>query len=170
MLLDLSRDLKITDEMLEFTKETDDMEILLQRRSKAQTISSKVLEKVASNLGNSETLVSQLLKHDKSVKITPPVVRAAFKSFKESFVRMLFERDPTLDFTQEDLKNLVHPPRPFHSPSDDETRRKIVTVLFEYGKTVEFSDEIRKTLDEKFQSRSDKEMKEMFYKLERRHI
>ena len=44
-----------------------------------------------------------------------------------------------------------------------------MNVLLEYGKTVEFTAEVRKTLDENFQSQSDKDMKEWLYKLERRH-
>lgn len=45
-----------------------------------------------------------------------------------------------------------------------------MNVLYEYGKTVEFTAEFRKTLDQKFPSHSDKKMKELFYRLERRNI
>ena len=140
LLLDRNRDLEITDEMLEAAEETDEMEVLLQRRSKEQTISSKVLEKAADRHSKAETLVAQLLKHDKSVKITPPVVHAAMRSSSgtESFVRTLFEHDPTLDINRDDLISLV-----YHWRSDEDTR-KIMNVLFEYGKTVEFTAEIRK--------------------------
>lgn len=52
----------------------------------------------------------------------------------------------------------------------DEYRWKMMNVLFEDGKTVEFTAEIRKALDEGFQSQSDKKMRESLYRLERRHI
>jgi len=164
LLLDQNRGFKITDEMLEAAGETDDMEVLLQRRSKEQTISSKVLEKAAKHFLNCATLVAQLLKHDKSVKITPPVVHAAIVSSSgtDTFVRTLLEHDPTLDITQEDLISLVQ------ASLSDEDKRKRVSVLLEYGKTVEFMAEVRKTLDEIFQSQSDKETKGLFYRLERR--
>ena len=166
MLLDRNRKLKITDEMLEAAEKPDDMEVLLQRRSEGETISSKVLEKAARHHPSVATLVSQILKYDKSVKITPPVVHAAivFSYDTVSFVRTLFEHDPTLDISQEDLICLIN-----KQQLSDEDRRKIIHVLFEYGKTVEFNAEIRKTLDEKFQSQSqsDNEMKALFYRLER---
>jgi len=166
LLLDRNRDLKITDEMLEAAEKTNDMEVLLQRRSKEQTISSKVLEKAAKRYLEGATLVPQLLKHDKSVKITPPVVYAAIASSygTESFVRILFEHDPTLDINQKDLMWLAN------SLQSDEDKRKTVNVLLEYGKTVDFTAEVRKTLDTKFQNQSDKEIKELFYRLERRHM
>lgn len=166
LLLDRNRDLEITDEMLEAAEEPDDMEVLLQRRSKKQTISSKVLEKAAKSYPKGATLVPQLLEHDKSVKITPPVVHAAIVSSSdtESFARILFEHDPTLEINQEDLIGLVSLWRP------TEHTRKIVNVLIEYRKTVEFTAEVRNTLDKKFQRQRDKEMKELFYRLERRQI
>jgi hypothetical protein len=49
-------------------------------------------------------------------------------------------------------------------------KRETISVLLEYGKTVEFTAELRKRVDEKFQSQSDKDMKELFYRLERRHM
>ena len=49
-----------------------------------------------------------------------------------------------------------------------EEMRKMICVLIEYGKTVEFTAEIRRELSEQFQS--NKEMRELFYRLERRQI
>ena len=167
LLLDQNREIKITDEMLEATQGPDDMEVLLQRRSKEQTISSHILEQVAKDCWGTRTrLVPQLLKHDKSVKITPPVVRAAItcKFGEVSFVRTLFEHDPTLEITQADLMTCLLEWHPYYY----EEIRKTVDVLIEYGKTVEFTAEMRKKLSEKFQS--NKEMRELFYRLERRQI
>lgn len=166
MLLDRNRELEITDEMLEAAWETDAMEWLLQWRNKEQTISSRILEKAAKTPFNGKDLVPQLLKHDGLVKITPPVILGAFRSStgSESYLRALFEHDPTLEITQQDLMSLAT-----WSHSDDH-RLKMMNVLFEYGKTVEFTPEIRKTLDENFQSQSDKKMRESFYSLERRRI
>ena len=163
LLLDRNRDLKITDEMLEAAENSGDMELLLQRRSKEQTISSEVLEKVAQRR---VTLVPQLLEHDKSVKITPPVVRAAIMatSVTESVMKTLFEHDPTLDISQEDLIRLVLRRR------SDEDHRKVLNIFYKYGKTVEFTAEVRKTLDEEFPNPNDKEINELFYRLERRHV
>lgn len=169
LLLDQNREIKITDEMLEAARGPDDMEVLLQRRSKEQTISSHILEQVAKQdyWGTRTRLVPQLLKHDESAKITPPVVRAAItcKFGEESFVRTLFEHDPTLEITQADLMMCLlerHPKECY------EEMRKMVYVLIEYGKTLEFTAEIRRELNEKFQT--NKEMKELFYRLERRQI
>jgi ankyrin repeat protein len=163
LLLDRNPELNITDKMLGAARAPDDMEMLLKRRNKEPTISSKVLEKVTKHNSKAATLVSQLLEHDKSIKITPPVVHAAIvPSYgKESFMRTLFEHDPTLEITQEDLMNMINEWRSY------EDRRKIIDVLSEYGKTVEFTAEIEKILGEKYQSQSDKKVKELFYRLKR---
>ncbi len=138
ILLDCSRELRITDEMFPRRQSKD-------HYSKA-------------------ALVSQLLRYDNSVKITPPVVHAAFRQHPEtqSFLRTLFEHDPALDITREDLMALIIELR-------DECQRETVNVLIEYGKTVEFTDEIRETLDEKFGNQNDEELKRLFYRLERRN-
>lgn len=109
--------------------------------------------------------MSQLLKHDKSVKITPLVVRAAitFKFGAESFIRTLFEHDPTLEITQADLMYLMWRPDWLY-----EEGRKVFYVLIEHGKTVEFTADFWRRLSERFQS--SKEMKELFYRLNRRPI
>lgn len=128
LLLDRNRGLKITDEMLENAQKPGDMKVLLQRRSKEQTISSKVLETAAKRYGNSADLVQQLLKHDKSVKITPPVVHQAFLYIcgnTESLVRVLFGHDPTLEFTQEHLMSLIN-------VQYRENSRNTINALFEY--------------------------------------
>ena len=166
MLLDRNRQLNITDEMLEAAEEMDTLEVLLQRRSKEQRITSKVLERAAERYPNGATFVSRLLEHDRSVKITSPVVHAAlvFSPVTESYVRTLFEHDSTVDITSEDLIGFSN------RWQSDEDRMKILEVLCEYGKTVEFTAEIRRTIDENFRRRRDKEMKERFYRLERRPV
>ena len=123
LLLDQNRGIEITDEMLEAAREPHDMEALLLRRSKVQTISSQVLEKAAKRYSPGATLVSQLLKHDKTVKITPPILHAAIVSDSndESFVRTLFDYDPTLEITQEDLLGLANS---WHSWRLDGTRTR----------------------------------------------
>ena len=44
---------------------------------------------------------------------------------------------------------------------------EVLKVLVEYGKTLEFTAEIRKALDEKLQGKNDQITKALFYKLER---
>lgn len=44
---------------------------------------------------------------------------------------------------------------------------EVLKVLIAYGKTLEFTAEIRKALDEKLQNENDQETKALFYKLER---
>ena len=175
LLLDQNRELKITDEMLEAARGTDEMEVLLQRRSKEQTISSHVLEQVAVQgvrgaRGSGALLVPQLLKHDKSVKITSRVVRAAMigRSGADAFMRSLFEHDPTLEITQADLEYWLRTMSRWDSFYKEE--RKLIHVLIEYGKTVEFTADIEKKLSERFQSNKELELKELFNRLERRHI
>ena len=57
-------------------------------------------------------------------------------------------------------------------PLADEHKREVINGLIEYGKTIEFSAEVRRALDEKCQSQNSngKEMKESFYRLERHDI
>jgi hypothetical protein len=42
-----------------------------------------------------------------------------------------------------------------------------VELLIKHGKTLDFTPEVSVALDEKYQSHSDKDMKELFYKLKR---
>lgn len=160
LLLDRNRDLKVTDDMLENICYKDDMEMILQRWSKEQTISPKVLEKAAESPFR-EALVLQLMKHDNSVKIMPLVFHSVVSASDttESCMRTLLEHDSTLDITQDDLMSLVK--------RWGLEVRKIINVLVEYGKTVEFTAEVTKILDEKFQSQSDQEMKELLYRLKK---
>jgi ankyrin repeat protein len=92
ILMGRNHEFDITNKILEAAKKPDDMELLLQRRSKEQKISSNVLEKVARNPSTGAALVAQLLKHDTSVKITPPVIQAAINAYAcsaASFTRTL---------------------------------------------------------------------------------
>lgn len=136
-LLDQACTLEISDEMLEAAEIPNDLELLLQRRGKEQAISSKVLEKVATQ-AYCATLVAMLLKHDRSIEITSPVVNAAMSSESgaDSFVKDLLEHDPTLGITQENLMRLAE------SCSRYEEKDKVVNVLSEYRKTKEFTPEV----------------------------
>lgn len=108
LFLDRNRDLKVTNEMLENVGKIYDMEMLLQRRSKEQTISPKALE-MAAESPNTVALVLQLMKHDNSVKITQLVFHSVMSSSgtTESCMRTLLEHDSTPDITQDDLMSLV---------------------------------------------------------------
>ena len=77
LLLDYDPDFEITDEILEAVQESDVMAMVLPRRYKEQAISPRVLEKAAEQSSEGATLISQLLRHDQPIKITPPVISAA---------------------------------------------------------------------------------------------
>jgi len=163
LLLDRNPELKITDRLLKESSSENDTELLLQRRTKEQTISSEVLETVAQRYNGAAPSVPLLLKHDKSIKITPAVLRAAIMSSinAQLFLRTLFEHDPTLSISQEDVVVMSKSMRP------NEAREKL-QIFLEYGKTVEFTAELRQVLDEMYPRRSDTEMKDFFYRLERK--
>ncbi len=165
MLVDRNPELKITDRLLKESSSEDEMELLLQRRTKEQTISSEVLETVVQSNNEAAPLVLLLLKHDKSIKITPAVLHAAIMSSIDAqlFLRTLFEHDPTLSISQEDVVVMAKSFRP-------SLAREKLQIFLEYGKTVEFTAELKQVLDERYPRRSDTEMKDLFYRLERKQI
>ena len=178
VLLDHHKGVKITHEMLEAVKSRYDMELLLQRRTEEQTISSKILEKAAKRYGEGASLVSLLLKYDKSLKITPTVVHAAMVSSTRRYVFLnaILEHDPTLTITEEDVIGLIKTYKlelrlveywSYENRSNGD-QEDILGLLTQHGKTVEFTVEITKALNECFSSHSDKTIKERFYELERR--
>jgi len=163
LLLDRNPELEITDRLLKESCSAHDTELLLQRRTKEQTISSEVLETVAQSYNEAAPFVSLLLKHDKSIKITPAVLHAAITSSinAQLFLRTLFEHDPTLSISQGDVIVMAKSLEP------DEAKEEL-QIFLEYGKTVEFTAELRQVLNERFPMQSDTEIKYLFYRLERK--
>ena len=175
LLLDRIPEKKVTDEMLQAAKTPKIMGMLLQRRSKEQMISPQTLEAVTFRCSEGARVVQQLLKHDTSVKITPSLIWRAITSDSDeaSLMRAFFEHDPSLAITQENFMTLVNEMsnkkemRNLYPRSEIE---EIPSILLEYGKTVVFTDEIREAIDKSFQSESDKETRELLYRLEKRHV
>jgi hypothetical protein len=163
LLFDCNSELEITDAMLKAAEETPDMKLLLERRRKELPISSEVFEAVASHYHKSGALVRLLLEHDKSIKITPPVVQGAITYYcdSEPLIETLLEHDPTLEIGQEQLLSMIK------GHGRHEGKRRIVELLVKHGKTLDFTPEVSVALDEEYQSHSDKDMKEFFYKLKR---
>lgn len=166
LLLDRDPNFKITDSLLEAATDTRHMELLLDRRTEDQTISSELLGTVVKHYSGGGKLASLLLKHDRSVKVRSAVVRSAMycQGDTESFFTTLFVRDPAFDMTPDDLIALVQ----IAGPGREESRRKILNILLEFQKTNEFTAEVREALDDEFSSTGDKDIKEKFYQLERR--
>ena len=165
-LLDRDSNFKITDSLLNAAMDTRHVELLLDCRTEDQLISSELLEKAAKEYFEGGKLASLLFKHDKSIRITPAVVRSVINcnGDMESFFKTLFQHDPTLDITSEDLIGLVQ----VVGPGKLERVRRTLNVLLEFPKTIEFTAEVREALDNKISSHSDKDIKESFYQLERR--
>ncbi|KAI4129581.1 MAG: hypothetical protein LQ338_002155 [Usnochroma carphineum] len=172
LLLDQQPSLEISDEMLEAVEEPNDMVLLLQRRSRRRQIKSTVLEKAAGRSGVGKALVALLLEYDKSAKITPPVVTAAVTAAVTSwyhqpgsFVKILLEHDPSIEVTPEDFLSLMS-----STCIVDVVEREVIQVLVDYGKTVEFTAELEEALQRRYQRQSEKEMKELFYRVRKAQI
>ena len=163
LLFDCNSELEITEAMLKAAETIPDMKLLLERRRKDLPISSEVFEAAASRYRESGALVRLLLEHDKSIKITPPVVQRAITYYhdSESLIETLLEHDPTLEIGQEQLLSMIN------GRGGHKGKRQIVELLVKHGKTLDFTPEVSAALDEKYQSHSDKDMKECFYKLKR---
>jgi hypothetical protein len=73
----------------------------------------------------------------------------------------LLDHDPTLEISQEQLLSMIK------VRGGHKGKRQIVELLVRHGKTLDFTPEVGVALDEKYQSHSDKDMKELFYKLKR---
>jgi hypothetical protein len=78
-------------------------------------------------------------------------------------IETLLEHDPTLEIGQEQLLSMIK------GPELKEHKRQTVELLVKHGKTLDFTLEISEALDEKYQSHSDKDLKECFYKLKRKY-
>lgn len=146
----------------------------------------------SSNDGNRPDLTSLFLRHDKSAVATETVIVAAISNSKYPMadykaLRLLLKHGGGLGITpamlkatqgDEDARLLLESQPDCHITPDVVMdmlgkwfrRWDLLKVLVEYRKTVEFTAEIRKALDETFQSEDDQETKELFYKLETRHI
>jgi len=108
LLFDGNSELEITDAMLKAAENAPDMKLLLEHRRKELPISSEVFEAVASRYRNSGTLVYLPLEHDKSVKITPPVVPRAITYYLDpGLIETLLEHDPTLEIGQEKFLSMI---------------------------------------------------------------
>jgi len=163
LLFDCNSELEITEAMLKAAEKTPDMKLLLERRRKEPPISPEVLEAVASHYRESGALVCLLLEYDKSIKVTPPVVQRAITYYHDSgsLMETLLDHDPTLEIGQEQLFSMIK------GRGGHKCKRQIVELLVRHGKTLDFTPEVSVALDEKYQSHSDKDMKELFYKLKR---
>jgi hypothetical protein len=163
LLFDCNSEVEITEAMLKAAETTPDMKLLLEHRRKELPISSEVFEAAASRYRESGALVRLLLEHDKSIKITPPVVQTAIWHCHDSepLMETLLEHDPTLEIGQDQLLSMIK------GHGGHEGKRQMVELLVKHGKTLDFTPEVIVALDEEYQSHSDKDMKECFYKLKR---
>ena len=189
LLLEYDRRRLITDEVLKAVVDPKALALLLERRQSSQTISAETLEKAASMRDYRRwELVSLFLKHDKTLKLTPTVVSAAVTSSNQaSCLNTLFEHNPLLQLSEEDMVTLIASyVSPYNSddlyePEKEEVDSRkgiaesslrqegLVNLLLRYGQSIQFTSRIRKALDEKFPYESEKPMKEKFYRLERKH-
>ena len=162
LLFDCNGRLEITEAMLKAAETTADMKLLLRRRRKELPISSKVLEAAAFR-DRGGALVRLLFEHDKSAKITPPMVEQALRYCERSkpLIETLLEHDPTIEIGQEQVLSIIKRIELY------EEKRQLVKLLVQHGKTVEFTAEIKLALDEMYQGHGAKDLKELFYKLEK---
>jgi len=121
-----------------------------------ETVLIEAIRNSTYRLAGFEALES-LLKRDGGLGTTPAMLKAVESG---EVMRLLLEHQPDCHITADVVLDLI---------GKGWGRLKIFKVLVECSKTVEFTAEIRKALDEKFQREDDQETKELFYKLERLH-
>ena len=163
LLFDRNSKLEITEAMLKAAETTANMKLLLGRRRKELPISTEVLEAaVLHHRGGA--LVRLLLEHDKSAKITPPMVERALRYFdySEPLIETLLEHDPTIKIGQDQVLSMIKGIGVYGE------MRQLVKLLVQHGKTVEFTAELKLALDEMYQGHHAKDLKELFYKLKRK--
>ena len=160
LLFERSNELEVSDAMLKAAKSSNDMMILL-KHAPDMRVTQDVLTVTVSK---GSELVSLLLKHDKNVKIP-----TAFLSKWDmeigptaSFMTTVLEHDPDLHITAEVLSKIVAGYR-----RTDE-RQRMAELLLRYEKKVDFNDEVRTAIDQGLSRYSQKHLKALFYKLERK--
>ena len=163
-LFERNNELEVTGAMLKAAKSSDELNILL-KHAPDMWVTQDVLEVAASKYSRGQELVTLLLKQDKTVKVPPAVLCGTSARYLDQvlYITTLLEHDPDLHITGEVLSAIVS------GRGSDEDKQRLAELLLRYEKRVDFTEEVRTAIDEKFQGHSHKDLKALFYKLERKN-
>lgn len=158
LLFERNKELEVTEAMLKAAKSSNDMQVLL-KHAPDMRVTQDVL--VASS-NKDPKLVILLLKHDKTVKIPPVLLRCyqVLGSPGISYMTTLLEHDPSIYIAPEVISAIAS------GYLADEDKQRFVELLLRYEKKIEFNEEVRTAIDQKFFGSRYNHLMALFYKLE----
>lgn len=145
-LLDRNSDLQVTQEMLKFASDPEDMKCLLARFSPQNRIPESVVLAAINKRSHGTELLRLLLNHDKAFKVSPKVIQQALlKSWVVNIFEVLLEHDPDIEITAEIFLRM------FGTEFDSEQRKeKLIELMNKHGKKVVFTEEITSAIDRSY--------------------